>query len=63
MPKFDQVFIGNVLAGLALAFLIDNLAMGGVVTKTLPAEIVGIIGFIIFAGVCLYGFKQAKKLN
>jgi hypothetical protein len=61
--KFDQVMIGNILAGLALAFLVDNIAMGGVVTKVLPGEIVGIIGFVIFAGVCLYGYKQAKKLN
>ena len=35
--KFDQVLIGNVLGGLALAFLLDNVAMGGAVTKTLPA--------------------------
>lgn len=61
--KFDQVFIGNILAGIALAFLIDNLAMGGVVTKTLPSGIVGFVGYIIFAGVVLYGYKQAKKLN
>lgn len=61
--KLDQVLIGNILAGLALAFLVDNVAMSGVVTKTLPGEIVGIIGFVIFAGVCFYGYKQAKKLN
>jgi hypothetical protein len=61
--KFDQVMLGNILAGLALAFLVDNIAMGGVVTKVLPGEIVGIIGFVIFGGVCLYGYKQAKKLN
>lgn len=61
--KFDQVFIGNILAGLALAFLVDNIAMNGIVTKVLPGEVVGIVGFVIFAGVCLYGYKQAKKLN
>jgi xanthine/uracil permease len=61
--KFDQVLIGNILGGLALAFLIDNLAMDGVVTKTLPGEVVGAIGFVIFAGVALYGYKQLKKLN
>ena len=61
--KLDQVLIGNILAGLALAFLVDNVAMGGVVTKVLPGEIVGIIGFVIFAGVTFYGYKQAKKIN
>ena len=59
----DQVLIGNILAGLALAFLVDNVAMGGVVTKVLPGENLGLIGFVIFAGVCFYGYKQAKKLN
>jgi len=63
MPKFDSVMIGNILAGLALAFLVDNVAMGGAVTKALPPEFVAFIGFIIFAGACVYGFKQAKKLN
>lgn len=63
MPKINEVFIGNALAGLALAFLVDNIAMNGVVTKTLPAGIVGFVGYVIFAGVVLYGFKQAKKLN
>ncbi len=61
--KIDQVMIGNILAGLALAFLVDNIAMSGVVTKTLPPQVVGIVGFVIFVGVCLYGYKQAKKLN
>lgn len=61
--KFDQVFVGNVLAGLALAFLIDNIAMAGAVTKTLPEGFVAFIGFVIFAGALVYGFKQAKKLN
>jgi putative Ca2+/H+ antiporter (TMEM165/GDT1 family) len=61
--KFDQVLIGNVLGGLALAFLLDNVAMGGAVTKTLPAELVAVIGFVIFAGAALYGYKQLKKLN
>ena len=61
--KLDQVLIGNILAGLALAFLVDNVALDGVVTKVLPGEIVGIIGFVIFAGVTFYGYKQAKKIN
>jgi putative Ca2+/H+ antiporter (TMEM165/GDT1 family) len=61
--KFDQVTIGNVLAGLALAFLIDNVAMGGAVTKILPPEIVAIVAFVIFAGVCWYGYKVAKRAN
>lgn len=61
--KIDQTFIGNVLFGLAMAFLVDNVALDGVVTKVLPGEIVGIIGFVIFAGVTYYAFKQAKKLN
>lgn len=60
----DRIDIaGNVLGGLALAFLVDNIAMGGAVTKTLPADLVAFIAFIIFAGVCLYGYKQLKKLN
>ena len=54
---------GNVLGGLALAFLVDKVAMSGAVTKTLPPEVVAIIAFVIFGGVCLYGYKQLKKLN
>lgn len=61
--KLDQVLIGNILAGLALAFLVDNVAMSGAVTKVLPPELVAIVAFVIFAGVCFYGYKQAKKLN
>lgn len=61
--KIDLVLIGNILAGLALAFLIDNVALGGTVTKALPDGIVGFIAFVIFAGATVYGFKQAKKLN
>ena len=59
----DTTFIGNALAGIAVAFLVDNVAMGGAVTKTLPAEFVAFVGFIVFAGVLVYVFKQAKKLN
>ena len=61
--KIDLVLIGNVLGGLALAFLIDNVAMGGIVTKTMPVQIVAIVGYVIFVGVLVYGFKQLKKLN
>ena len=66
MPQIntpDTNSIGNVLAGVAAAFLIDNVAMGGAVTKALPAEFVAAVGFIVFAGVALYVYKQAKKLN
>jgi putative Ca2+/H+ antiporter (TMEM165/GDT1 family) len=59
----DTAFIGNALAGIAAAFLVDNVAMGGAVTKVLPAELVAAVGFIVFAGVLVYVFKQAKKLN
>ena len=59
----DTTFIGNALAGIAVAFLVDNVAMGGAVTKALPAEFVAFVGFIVFAGVLVYVFKQAKKLN
>ena len=55
--------IGNVLAGIAVAFLVDNVALAGAVTKTLPSEIVAFVGFIVFAGVGVYFYKQAKKLN
>ena len=55
--------VGNVLAGLALAFLVDNVAIDGAVTKTLPAEFVFIVAFVIFAGVTYFGFKLAKKNN
>ena len=59
----DTTFIGNALAGIAVAFLVDNVAMGGAVTKVLPAEFVAFVGFVVFAGVLVYVFKQAKKLN
>lgn len=61
--KFDQVFVGNVLAGIALAFLVDNWAMSGAVTKTLPEGFVAFVGFVIFGGIAVYGYKQSKKLN
>jgi hypothetical protein len=61
--KLDQTFIGNVLFGLAMAFLVDNVALDGAVTKTLPEDFVFLIAFVIFAGVTYYAFKQAKKLN
>jgi hypothetical protein len=64
MPKnIDLPFIGNILAGLALAFLVDNVAMGGAVSKALPEGFVAFVGFVIFAGACVYGFKAAKRAN
>jgi hypothetical protein len=63
IPTPDTTTIGNILAGIAVAFLVDNVAMGGAVTKALPAEFVAFVGFIVFAGVTTYIYKQAKKLN
>jgi hypothetical protein len=59
----DTNTVGNVLAGVAVAFLVDNVALDGAVTKTLPSEIVAFVAFIVFAGVSVYIYKQAKKLN
>ena len=59
----DTNTIGNVLAGVAVGFLVDNVAMSGAVTKTLPADFVAFVAFVVFAGVAYYVFKQAKKLN
>lgn len=55
--------IGNVLAGLALAFLVDNVALNGAVTKVMPSELVALVGFVIFVGAIVYGYKAAKRLN
>jgi hypothetical protein len=55
--------VGNVLAGLALAFLVDNVAVNGAVTKTLPSEFVFIVAFVVFVGVAVFGYKLAKKNN
>ncbi|MEH6743894.1 hypothetical protein [Hyphomonas sp.] len=62
-PDISLTGVGNVLFGLAAAFLVDNIALDGVVTSALPDVVVGFVGFVIFAGVALYGYKQAKKLN
>lgn len=59
----DTNTIGNALAGLALAFLIDNVALDGAVTKALPEEFVVMVGFVIFAGAAYYGYKAAKRSN
>ncbi len=59
----DSNTIGNLLAGVSVAFLVDNVAMGGAVTKTLPSEVVAFVAFVVFAGVVVYIYKQAKKLN
>jgi len=63
MKNVDLTTIGNGLAGLALAFLIDNVALNGVVSKTLPEGLVAIVGFVIFAGAAFYGYKAAKRAN
>lgn len=62
-PDISVTGLGNVLAGLALAFLVDNLALGGAVSSVLPEGFRAALGFIIFAGAVYYGYKQAKKLN
>jgi hypothetical protein len=62
-PDLSLTWIGNALAGLALAFGIDNILMNGTVTGFLPAPIVGAVAFVVFVGAVVYGFKQAKKLN
>ena len=59
----DTNTIGNVLAGVAAAFLVDNVAMGGTVTKSLPSEIIGLVAYVVFVGVVIYVVKQAAKLN
>lgn len=56
-------FIGNILAGLALAFLVDRLALGGAVAATLPSGLVEFVGLLIFAGAAVYGYRWAKKAN
>jgi hypothetical protein len=56
-------WIGNVLFGLACAFGVDTILIGGAVTKYLPDEIKFLIGFVIFIGVMVYGYKAAKRLN
>ena len=63
MDKINWTMIGNILAGLALAFLIDNIALDGAVTKALPADFVALVGFVIFAGAAFYGYKAAKRAN
>jgi hypothetical protein len=55
--------VGNVIAGVAGAFLVDNIAMGGAVTKVLPSEIVALVGFVVFAGVGYFVYKLVKKNN
>jgi hypothetical protein len=55
--------VGNVIAGVAGAFLVDNIAMGGAVTKVLPAELVALVGFVVFAGVGYFVYKLVKKNN
>lgn len=63
IPTPDTNQVGNALAGLALAFLVDNVALDGTVTNLLPPVVVGIVGFVIFAGAVVYGYKAAKRAN
>ena len=63
IPTPDTTTIGNVLAGVAVAFLVDNVAMGGAVAKTLPADFVAFVAFVVFAGVAFYVYKSAKRHN
>ena len=62
-PDISVTGLGNVLAGLALAFLVDNIFMQGAVTSVLPDPLKVALAFIIFGGATFYGYKQAKKLN
>jgi len=59
----DTNTIGCILGGVSLAFLLDKVALSGAVTKTLPAEFVSVVAYVIFAGAAYYGFKQLKKLG
>jgi hypothetical protein len=63
MKNIDLPTIGNALAGLALAFLVDNVALDGAVTKALPESFVALVGFVIFAGATYYGYRVAKRSN
>ena len=61
VPDININTIGCVLFGLALAFLVDNVALNGAVTKMLPAGLVAFVGLFIFAGFTVYGYKLAKR--
>jgi hypothetical protein len=61
MKNIDLPTIGNALAGLAAAFLVDAVALNGAVAKTLPSELVAMVAFVIFAGVTVYVYKAAKR--
>lgn len=61
LPETNTV--GNVIAGIAGAFLVDNVAMGGAVTKALPAELVALVAFVVFGGVTYFVYKLVKKNN
>lgn len=63
LSDIDLTTIGNVLAGLALAFLTDNIVLDGTITKMLPPAVVGMVGFVIFIGAAVYGYKAAKRAN
>lgn len=53
--------IGHVLIGVAFAFFVDNVAIGGAVTETLPADFVFLVAFVIFAGAVIFGYRLGKK--
>lgn len=61
VPDININTIGCVLFGLALAFLVDNVALDGAVTKTLPEGLVVFVGLLIFIGFTVYGYKLAKR--
>ena len=63
VPDLSVTWLGNILFALAMAFGVDTLLVGGTVTGFLPDPIKGLIAFVIFIGVFVYAFKQAKKLN
>lgn len=61
IPDINLNTIACALFGLALAFLVDNIAMDSAVTKALPEPLVVFIGLLIFIGFTIYGFKLAKR--
>jgi F0F1-type ATP synthase assembly protein I len=61
LPDVNLNTIGCILFGLALAFLVDNVALDGAVTNTLPKGLVVFVGLLIFIGFTVYGFKLAKR--
>lgn len=63
IPNITVTGIGNVLAGLALAFLVDGLALNHAVSDMLPPVVRGFLGLVIFAGAAVYGYRAAKRTS